>query len=51
MSKGRHPDLKKLLDILGDFDKAGDIYSYLAQPENLKIIRKIDEVLYKSEEK
>jgi hypothetical protein len=38
----RHTKLKKLLDILGKFNPEGDIYVYLAQPDNLKVIDEID---------
>lgn len=48
--KPRHEELKQFLEILGKFDKAGDIYSYLAKPENLKVVEALDKTLKAFEE-
>ena len=37
-TEARNPLLKKFLNILGAFDTAGDIWTHLAKPNNLKVI-------------
>ena len=43
--KAQNPLLKKFLDILDEFDSAGDIWTHLAKPDNLKVINEMDRKL------
>ena len=46
-TEARDPLLKKLLDILNEFNPAEDIWTHLAKPDNLKVIDEMDRTLKK----